>query len=63
VSASDSADPDDRPRYVPDDVGTAGAPSPNPTPPTPARVALSRLRALVLEGSHWESIAERLDGI
>jgi len=30
VSASDSADPDDRPEYVPDDVGTAGAPESEP---------------------------------
>ncbi|ACM56043.1 Mut7-C RNAse domain-containing protein [Halorubrum lacusprofundi] len=64
VSASDSADPDDRPEYVPDDVGTAGAPESEPdTADTRPAWRCRDCGRWFWKGSHWESIAERLDGI
>jgi len=60
-----TADPDDRPEYVPDDdVGTAGAPESEPdTADTRPAWRCRDCGRWFWKGSHWESIAERLDGI
>ncbi|WP_144799585.1 Mut7-C RNAse domain-containing protein [Halorubrum depositum] len=67
MSAGDggAADPDDRPEYVPDDVGASPAAGSDSAPEADLRPAW-RCRDCdqwFWKGSHWASVAERIDGI
>jgi len=64
VSVSDSADPDDRPEYVPDDVGIppAAESETDTNDPRPAWRCRDCGRWF-WKGSHWESVAARIDEI
>ncbi|WP_144924015.1 Mut7-C RNAse domain-containing protein [Halorubrum salsamenti] len=63
ISASAGPDPDDRPEYVPDDVGVSPAgESESDVDARPAWRCCDCGRWF-WKGSHWESVSERLDAV